>query len=88
MLVLVVHESDGLFLEDAVDAPKFLKPNLSDHCCWACVEKSNGPLHMMIVCPKCGFKRCPKASDHTLECTGKNDAGQPGSVYKKEFAQE
>lgn len=39
------------------------------------------PIFMLIVCPLCGNKRCPKASDHTLECTGSNEPGQPGSVY-------
>lgn len=38
-------------------------------------------LRGMIVCPECGNKRCPKASDHTLACTGSNEPGQPGSVY-------
>lgn len=43
------------------------------------------PLNMtkMILCPICGNKRCPKASDHRLECTGSNEPGQPGSIYKK-----
>ena len=35
----------------------------------------------MILCPTCGNKRCPKASDHRLDCTGSNEPGQPGSVY-------
>ena len=35
----------------------------------------------MIVCPKCGNKRCPHATDHNLECTNSNDPGQPGSRY-------
>ena len=35
----------------------------------------------MIVCPKCGNKRCPHSTDHNLECTGSNDPGQPGSRY-------
>jgi uncharacterized protein (DUF983 family) len=35
----------------------------------------------MIVCQTCGYKRCPKASDHTLACTGSNEPGQPGSIY-------
>jgi hypothetical protein len=35
----------------------------------------------MIVCTACGNKRCPRASDHELNCTGSNDIGQPGSVY-------
>lgn len=44
---------------------------------------NNIPFSMtrMIVCPSCGNKRCPKASDHLLDCTGSNETGQPGSVY-------
>jgi hypothetical protein len=33
------------------------------------------------VCPICGNKRCPHASDHNYECTNSNDVGQIGSVY-------
>ena len=36
---------------------------------------------VMIVCPTCGNKRCPHATDHNLECTGSNEPGQPGSRY-------
>lgn len=36
----------------------------------------------MRLCPICGNKRCPKATDHSLECTGSNDSGQPGSIYE------
>lgn len=35
----------------------------------------------MILCHVCGNKRCPKASDHRLDCTGSNEQGQAGSVY-------
>ena len=35
----------------------------------------------MILCGYCGNKRCPKASDHRLDCTKSNLAGQDGSVY-------
>ena len=35
----------------------------------------------MILCPICGNKRCPRATDHELACTGSNDVGQVGSVY-------
>ena len=35
-----------------------------------------------IVCSICGNKRCPKATDHNLECTGSNASGQPGSDYE------
>lgn len=46
-------------------------------CCWACTPKHPG----MIVCPDCGNKRCPRASDHRLPCSGSNEPGQPGSIY-------
>lgn len=35
----------------------------------------------MLTCAMCGNKRCPKASDHRLDCTGSNEPGQVGSVY-------
>lgn len=35
----------------------------------------------MILCDECGNKRCPKASDHNLKCSGSNEPGQEGSVY-------
>ena len=52
--------------------------------CHRCVDSidraTRGPA-WMIVCPTCGNKRCPRASDHDLACTGSNEPGQPGSVY-------
>lgn len=39
-------------------------------------------LTKMILCPACGNKRCPHASDHRLECTGSNELGQQGSIYQ------
>jgi hypothetical protein len=47
------------------------------------VEYEGLPIAMvrMVLCPICGNKRCPHASDHRLECTGSNDPGQKGSVY-------
>lgn len=34
-----------------------------------------------MVCKSCGCKRCPKATDCSLECTGSNEPGQEGSIY-------
>ena len=34
-----------------------------------------------IVCPTCGNKRCPRATQHDLACTGSNEPGQAGSDY-------
>ena len=30
----------------------------------------------MIVCPDCGNKRCPRATDSARDCTGSNELGQ------------
>jgi hypothetical protein len=38
--------------------------------------------YTFIVCPDCGNKRCPRATDHNLECTNSNDSGQEGSIYQ------
>jgi hypothetical protein len=35
----------------------------------------------MIICPTCGNKRCPHATDHRLACSGSNESGQLGSRY-------
>jgi hypothetical protein len=35
----------------------------------------------MICCVDCGNKRCPKATDHQLTCTGSNAAEQSGSRF-------
>jgi hypothetical protein len=35
----------------------------------------------MILCPDCGNKRCPKASNHRHQCTESNEPNQRGSIY-------
>lgn len=68
--------------------------NTGEHYCecHACIDEFNlgtstgihwWPLSStkMILCPTCGNKRCPHASDHRLSCTNSNEPGQPGSVY-------
>jgi len=39
-------------------------------------------LTIMILCPICGNKRCPHATDHRHACTGSNEPGQAGSAYE------
>ena len=53
------------------------------YCCVRCWEESNPTpfSRRMIVCPECGNKRCPKATDHRNDCSGSNEPGQVGSVY-------
>jgi len=55
-----------------------------NYCCHKCfIESVDGwPFpSKMILCPTCDNKRCPKATDHNLVCTGSNEPGQPGSRY-------
>lgn len=56
--------------------------------CYNCNEHYTEPgqvvpyvMSRMILCPTCGNKRCPHATDHNLACTGSNEPGQPGSRY-------
>ena len=61
-----------------------------DPCCHKCSKGKPHPdfefmplsSFVMILCKDCGNKRCPKASDHNLQCTGSNEPGQIGSVYR------
>ena len=61
---------------------------MSECPCFNCVvargNKINGwpeTATRMILCPTCGNKRCPHATDHKFSCTGSNDPGQPGSWH-------
>jgi hypothetical protein len=54
------------------------------HACLVNVKTEQGwpaTATRMIVCPECGNKRCPKASNHRYDCTNSNDVGQLGSIY-------
>jgi hypothetical protein len=65
-----------------VAALKAVQEPVDRYCCHACFKASGGVmLDRMILCSECGNKRCPKASDHRLDCTSSNDPGQPGSIY-------
>ena len=48
----------------------------------AALQRGEVVFARFIVCPACGNKRCPRASNHDLACTGSNDVGQPGSDYE------
>jgi len=55
--------------------------------CYECLDDPSlglaNPVNMrMILCPKCGNKRCPKATNHRHFCTDSNEPGQQGSNYR------
>jgi hypothetical protein len=80
---------EGSYVEDAMVE----KPVVEDEgCgCWLCVNDRAELIEdvtqrltyrsRMIVCALCGNKRCPKATNHELDCTLSNDPGQPGSRF-------
>lgn len=54
----------------------------SEADCHRCFKENGGFIRVkMFICPTCGNKRCPKATDHRLECTASNEPGQTGSAY-------
>lgn len=54
----------------------------ADDCqCATCKPLGLGSAMRMILCPTCGNKRCPHATNHIHPCTGSNEPGQPGSAY-------
>jgi len=48
--------------------------------CYHCADTYKR-MTTFIVCPECGNKRCPHATDHNLQCTNSNEPGQEGSRY-------
>lgn len=62
------------------------KQNKLECWCRACCKRETGYPHLfrMVVCPTCGNKRCPKAANHVLECSGSNDPDQLAMTEYKE----
>jgi len=63
-----------------------MDPTSNCGACVACLDDptlglQNPTVCQMIWCQECGNKRCPKATDHELACTGSNEPGQEGSRY-------
>lgn len=50
--------------------------------CWDCLKARGVDIWWFHVCPKCGCKRCPHATNHVHGCTQSNLSGQPGSRFK------
>ncbi len=50
--------------------------------CYKCHMKDRSIPAFMSVCNYCGNKRCPKGTDHDLDCTNSNECGQKGSRYE------
>lgn len=55
-------------------------PKCTCHTCRP-IDCSDPSSMFMRLCPLCGNKRCPKATNHNLDCTNSNEPNQPGSIY-------
>lgn len=56
--------------------------------CASCIDAASDPndwlsasSKQMILCEKCGNKRCSHATNHRNACTNSNEPGQAGSSY-------
>lgn len=67
-----------LKIERAVESPTN-EEGCGCYTCWR--ERNPSAFRRMILCPTCGNKRCPRATNHAFSCTGSNEPGQPGSNY-------
>ncbi len=72
----IVKEAAGAVLS-ALAAPATAPEQCWCRTCRPITQADN----RMVLCPDCGNKRCPKATDHRNACTGSNEPGQPGSSY-------
>ena len=65
------------------DSNSIAKPNCYCYNCNKDYTESNSQIPYvsthMIVCPTCGNKRCPHATDHNNSCTNSNETNQLGS---------
>ena len=72
-----------IFYFEKMEQPTAVVPEWGTRiCCESCRSKMDFAELMekggmtMIVCPNCGNKRCPKATDHRHKCTRSNAVGQ------------
>lgn len=75
-------------LEEAIDHQNTYGSIFDGECwCYDCDQERRdkgeiGPLEFrMNLCPDCGNKRCPKATNHNHHCSNSNEPEQEGSRY-------
>jgi hypothetical protein len=85
--IVKIHYTQSRHINEAITALKerLAQPEqepVAKYCCRLCFNKSGSLLlDRMILCSECGNKRCPKATNHELQCTNSNEPNQAGSIY-------
>lgn len=59
---------------------EFARKRCGCHTCYP-ISYSDPDSIYMRLCPTCGNKRCPKATNHIHSCTNSNEPNQSGSIY-------
>ena len=77
------NQIEDAFRRDVISEMKSILSG--EEKCWCHTCRPIDPLDpesiSMRLCPNCGNKRCPKATDHRNECTNSNEPNQEGSIY-------
>ena len=74
---------DWIITHWAEETDEFGNKLINNCHCHKCnpIDASKPDTMFMRLCPDCGNKRCPKASDHNNPCTNSNEPNQEGSIY-------
>ncbi len=73
--------TSGIAIDDIMEKHGLTLEDNQDFCCYRHAGQGTR-MSVMILCTKCGNKRCPKATDCSYDCTDSNEPGQPGSRYE------
>ena len=81
ILLAGLHMSDkGYELSTHEKQQEFARKRCWCHTCKP-IDYTKPETIYMRLCPECGNKRCPKATNHNLACTNSNEPNQEGSIY-------
>jgi hypothetical protein len=76
----IVGNDKGYELSTHEKQQEFAKKRCWCHNCRP-IDYTDPQSVYMRLCPSCGNKRCPKATNHLNECTNSNEPKQAGSIY-------
>lgn len=74
---------DWIITHWAEETDEFGNKLINNCHCHKCnpIDATKPDTMYMRLCPNCGNKRCPRASDHNNPCTNSNEPNQEGSIY-------
>ena len=76
----VMGNDKGYSLSTHEKQQEFAKKRCWCHNCRPIDYTDPGSVYMRL-CPTCGNKRCPKATNHLNDCTNSNEPNQVGNIY-------